>query len=75
MKIRDEFRPHLLNEAGLAKADEIAGVFTEALDGIEKVCGKDGREMALVRTALQEACFWAKRAMAVRPENQKQQSA
>lgn len=70
-KIRDEFKTHQLNEAGMAKAEEIGATFTAALDKLEAICGKDGREMALVRTHLQDASFYAKRAVAVRPENQK----
>lgn len=71
MKIRDEFKSHILSDGGLRKAEEIGSTFTEALDKLESICGKDGREMALVRTHLQDASFYAKRAMAVRPENQK----
>lgn len=41
------------------------------LNDLEEHCGKDGgREMAVVRTKLQEAAFFAKRAIAMRPENQ-----
>lgn len=70
-KVRDEFKVHVLNDAGMTKATEVAGAFSEALDKLETLCGKDGREMALVRTHLQDASFWAKRAMASKPENQK----
>lgn len=71
MKIRDEFNVHILNESGIAKAKGIAEVYSRALDDLERLCGADGREMAIVRTKLQESAFFAKRAMAVRPENQK----
>ena len=71
MTIRSEFDVHMLNEAGIAKAREIAETFSAALDALEAQCGADGREMAMVRTKLQEAAFFAKRAMAVRAENQK----
>jgi hypothetical protein len=71
MTIRSEFDVHMLNEAGISKAREIAEVYSHALDAIERLCGPDGREMAIVRTKLQESAFFAKRAMAVRPENQK----
>jgi hypothetical protein len=69
--VREEFSVHRLNEEGLTKADVIATAFSHLLDHLEEACGKDGREMSLVRTKLQEAAFYAKRAMAVRPENQK----
>lgn len=69
-KIRPEFTVHMLNDAGKGKAAAIAETLSAALDGLEAVCGKDGREMAVVRTKLEEACFFAKRAMAQRSENQ-----
>jgi hypothetical protein len=69
--IREEFDVHLLNSDGIRKARDIAACFSILLNDLEEHCGKDGREMALVRTHLQEAAFFAKRAMAIRPENQK----
>jgi hypothetical protein len=68
--IRDEFKVHMLNEQGKAKADSLARIFSVALDAVESATGTDGREVALVRTHLQLASFYAKRAMASRPENQ-----
>lgn len=68
--VREEFSVHRLNDEGLTKADVIATAFSRLLDHLEEVCGKEGREMALVRTLLQQCAFYAKRAMAVRPENQ-----
>lgn len=68
--IRDEFKVHRLNEEGMQKAEGLAEDFSEFLDRVELVCGKDGREMAIVRTKLQEASFQAKRAIAQRLENQ-----
>ncbi len=70
MTIRDEFAVHRLNSAGMEKATVIAEAFSTCLVDIEAVSGSEGREMAIVRTKLQEAAFYAKRAMAVRPENQ-----
>ena len=68
--IRPEFNAHALNHDGLQKAREIATCFSILLNDLEEHCGKDGREMALVRTHLQEAAYYAQRAMAMRPENQ-----
>ena len=68
--IRSEFQAHLLNEQGIAKAKKIAQIFTTLLNEVEETSGKDGREMALVRTQLEQAAFFAKKAMAQRPENQ-----
>jgi hypothetical protein len=69
-KIRSEFDVHILNHVGIQKARDIASGFSILLNDLEEHCGKEGREMALVRTHLQEAGFFAKRAMAMRPENQ-----
>lgn len=68
--IRQEFQVHMLNQVGMQKARDIASSFSVLLNDLEELCGKDGREMALVRTGLQEASFFAKRAMAMNPENQ-----
>jgi hypothetical protein len=69
-KVREEFDVHVLNHDGIQKARDIASCFSILLNDAEAICGKEGREMALVRTHLQQAAFFAKRAMAVRPENQ-----
>lgn len=63
--VRDEFKVHRLTEAGLAKAEDLAHAFSGFLDEVEVLCGTEGREMAIVRTKLQEASFFAKRALAV----------
>jgi hypothetical protein len=68
--IRTEFDVHILNENGKNKARAIAQVLADALDDLEAICGEDGREMAIVRTKMEEAGFFAKKAMAVRRENQ-----
>lgn len=66
-----EFEVHLLNEQGIAKAKEIANQFDAALDAIKVLCGDQGRYMSIVKTKMEEASFFAKKAMAVLPENQK----
>lgn len=68
--IRSEFAVHMLNEDGKRKAGAIATVLTSALNDLEALCGASGREMAVVRTKMEEASFFAKKAMAVRAENQ-----
>lgn len=70
MAIRQEFTVHRLNDNGMDRAEELALQFSGFLSEVERLCGADGREMAIVRTKLQEACFFAKRAIAVLPENQ-----
>lgn len=74
--VRDEFRSHKLNERGCGKRDDIAAAFSELLNNLESdIALKDprgvgGRELALVRTHLEQASFYAVRAMALQPENQ-----
>jgi hypothetical protein len=70
IEIRNEFQVHMLNNEGKARATDLAKLFTVFLNNIESQCGPDGREMAIVRTKLQEAAFFAKRAIAVLPSNQ-----
>jgi hypothetical protein len=61
--MRKEFRVHMLTDEGKAKAVALAATFETALTEIERVC-PEGRELAIVRTKLEEACFFAKKAMA-----------
>jgi len=67
---RTEFAVHSLNDQGLAKAGDLADIFSDALDKIEAFVPA-GRERSLVVTKLQEAAFFAKRAIALDPANQK----
>ena len=68
--IRPEFGVHRLNEHGLSLADVLATAFSNFLTEIEGIAGTGGREMAIVRTKLEEASFFAKKAMASQPQNQ-----
>lgn len=77
----DEFKTHRLNDQGLAKCDAVAGVFERALTELRQIMlptvapgatantSFAAREQALVVTKLQEACFFAKRAVALDPAN------
>lgn len=67
--MRNEFKVHILNDQGKQKATAIAAVFSEALDKLEQL-DVDGRELALVKTKSEEACFFAKRSMASKSQNQ-----
>ncbi len=68
--MRSEFAVHLLNDAGIEKAKIIGDAFSTLLDQVEMLV-PPGRERSLVATKLQEACYFAKRGIAVLPENQK----
>ena len=66
------FEVHRLNEAGIAKANAVASAFDHLLGTLQEIAeeGANGRLFAIVKTNLEEACFFAKKAIAIRPENQ-----
>lgn len=63
------FEVHKLNDTGMHLAKVIQTAFEAFLHNLEMTCGKDGREMEIVRTKLEEASFFAKRAMAMQSQN------
>lgn len=67
--IRSEFTVHLLNQDGIDSARILAEKFSELLDHVEML-GVSHRELALVKTKLEEAAFFAKRGIAMIPGNQ-----
>jgi hypothetical protein len=64
------FKFHRLNTEGAVKATRIQHLFEATVGALEEIIGTDNREMSLVRTKLEEACFFAKKAMAVQKLNQ-----
>ena len=79
------FEVHKLNERGMGMAHRLQVTFETFLSEIVGLCSvppvvegrltpspNGGRELALVRTHLEIASFYAKRAMALCPENQEQ---
>lgn len=66
-----EFAVHVLNDEGIRKAGEIAEIFNVALFALSAACPQKTREFSLVKTKLEEACFFAKKAMAGDPSNQR----
>lgn len=63
------FEVHRLNAAGMLKAEEIASTFDNCLHALRLLC-PEGREFAIVKTKLEEAAFFAKKAMANQKDNQ-----
>lgn len=63
------FQFHKLNSGGIASATQIACAFDRLLVSLETIC-HEGREMEIVRTKLEEACFFAKKIVAIDPDNQ-----
>ena len=64
-----EFTVHMLNDEGKAKAKAIAEAFDACLNKLLEIAPGPSREMSIVRTKLEEASFFAKKAMASIPEN------
>lgn len=63
------FEVHMLNDSGKQKALAIAVAFDKLLNELDSYM-VEGRAASIVRTKLEEACFFAKKAMASRKENQ-----
>lgn len=71
MSIHEEFKVHRLNEQGLRRAEKIAQEFNDLLTVVVSYGGANsGRHLSLVKTKLEEACFFAKKIIASQPENQ-----
>jgi hypothetical protein len=70
---RKAFSVHMLNETGKIKANTIADAFNALVTVLEQEC-PDGWEAYIVMTKLEEACFFAKKAMANDPANQEKVS-
>lgn len=65
------FAVHMLNDDGKKKAAAIADAFSSLVESLEaNDIATDGRLRALVMTKLEEACFFAKKAMATNLKNQ-----
>lgn len=64
------FTVHMLNDIGKAKANELASLFNKLLEDIEHIIPGGSREKSIVITKLEEASFFAKKAMASLTENQ-----
>ncbi len=70
------FAPIPVNVEGYAKLERVLELFQGLLSEVEHLCNTDCprlpnvREVALVATKLQEASFYAVRAITLAPENQ-----
>lgn len=80
---RKEFEVHRLNGEGMKRAQSIALSFSSLLNLIETDCSAvnddtgqavpgDPRLLAVVRTKLEEACFFSKKAMASQKAHQQE---
>lgn len=57
-----EFQVHMLNQVGKDRAIIIAESFDALLEKLKELC-PDSREFSICRTKLEEAAFFAKKAM------------
>jgi len=64
-----EFTVRRLNDSGLEQAEQIGKWYDELLNQVRNIT-PEGRELALVKTHLEQACFYTKRAMSKDPQNQ-----
>jgi hypothetical protein len=64
------FKYHQLNPGGVAKAEAVGLAFDALLSKIETHCNPNSREFSITKTKLEEACFFAKKSIAVDPANQ-----
>lgn len=58
-----EFSFYKLNELGVEKSKLIKDIFNDALNKINCIC-PPSRELSIVKTKLEEACFFAKKSIA-----------
>ncbi len=66
-----EFKVHTLNAEGIEKAILLRDVFNSTLDALLNLCPTPCREMSIVKTKLEEAYFFSKKALASQKENQR----
>lgn len=67
-----EFCVHKLNNFGFEKEEHIRNSFDKLLNDLSKIIGecKGEREFSIVKIKLEEACFFAKKSMAIHGINQ-----
>lgn len=67
VKIKNaEFAVHMLNGQGKIVAGMIQDIFDVCLNDLVLTC-PPGRQLSIVRTKLEEACFFAKKSVASDP--------
>lgn len=69
MPVDTIFESIALNEQGQKRLASITLAFNDLLDGIRPIV-PEGREWSIIKTKLEEACFYAKRGMSLAATNQ-----
>ena len=62
--MNNEFKVHILTPQGLDAMKEVANLFNALLTGLIDLSPVNTREFNLVKTKLEEACFFAKKNIA-----------
>ena len=57
-----EFQEHTLNDEGIVKCNEIAHLYNDFLNILSQYCN-ESREFSIVKTKLEEACFFTKKSI------------
>lgn len=69
--VRAEFGVHKLNKVGIERANEMAVRFSALVNWLEQEGGcSSSPEFTIVKRKLEEACFYAKKSMAMNGINQ-----
>lgn len=68
--MRKEFQVHILNAQGLELAAQMSERFSDLLDWLYGVC-ESSPELTIASRKLEEASFYAKKAMAQQRENKR----
>ncbi len=68
-----EFAVNVLNDLGLSKLEEISIAFDILLSKLIYICPPN-RELSVVKTKLEEACFFAKKSASFKDEYIKQEN-
>ena len=64
------FTVHILSSEGIDAAHRVACAFDNLLSELRAVCMENTREFSIVKTKLEEACFFAKKVVAIDTRNQ-----
>jgi hypothetical protein len=71
LPINSEFATYKLTDEGVKNIEEIKGLFSDLLYNLNPLMGLSGREQSIVRTKLEESCFFAVKAASKLVENQR----
>lgn len=65
----NHFKVYMMNNQGIETITYVGELFDHLLIQLEYFCDKEGRDFSIVKTKLEEACFYAKRSCGLNPKN------